>query len=236
MALRRPLLPLTLLFISLLLALATSAHATRQPLPAGESALEQCNELGDLNGDGSTWIGDVLAALALSPIESAAYFEALMSEGCHKVFNYIIASLVEQFEEHSARCASADMNADGQLDARDAELALAARDLTIPEKLLVLQILATRSSGVFIEGGDGFMTEALCRWVVEEGPLYTFPTYLERITERLEACLDADLNGDNRLDIADMALISSPESDLSVEERMAAFAALRDPLCPDTLE
>ena len=236
MSLRLSLLQRVMLSVSLLATAPTLSHATRSSLPAGTATLAQCNETGDLNGDGMTWIGDVMAALMLSPIESAAYFEALMSEGCDEVFNHIIAELIEQLEEHSARCAAADMNADGQLDAQDAELVLAARDLTIPEKLTSIRILGTGYSGALIVSGTGAVTEARCRWVVEEGPLYIFPTYLPQVTSRLEACLDADLNGDNQLDLADLTLISDPESRLTIEERIAAYAALRDPLCPDTLE
>ena len=100
--------------------------------------------------------------------------------------------------------------------------------------LIAIEILATGSSGVVVD--DDFNTPIACRFVVEDGPLYIFPGYADRIRERLNNCLGADLNGDNTLDVADLTLIYDPNVGLSIPERIAYAAAVSDRMCPTVLQ
>ena len=199
----------------------------------GAPPLSRCVTVADLNGDNVLTIGDTIAGLQLDLQASADFFAMLLTTGCSHYLDFG-STLVSNVAEYSARCAMTDMNGDNVLDHADGTLVLLSDDLTVPQKLIAIEVLATGSPGVVIDE-DG-STPARCRFVVEDGPLYNFPGYAARIVERLNNCLGADLNGDNTLDVADLTYIYDPDVDLSIAERIAFAAAVRDGMCPAVLQ
>ena len=198
--------------------------------------LSRCLTVADVNGDGALSLGDTIGGLELDLQSSADYFEMLVITGCSYYLNLGPNSptFIQNLMEYTARCAMTDMNGDNVLDHTDSTLVLSSNALTVTQKLIAIEILATGSSGVVVD--DDFSTPIDCRFVVEDGPLYIFPGYAERIRDRLNNCLGADLNGDNTLDVADLTLIYDPNVGLSIPERIAYAAAVSDRMCPTVLQ
>jgi hypothetical protein len=197
--------------------------------------LSRCLTVADLNGDGILNLADSLAGMQLDLQDSADYYAKLINTGCSYYLDFgSDSSFIANLAEYSARCAMTDMNGDNVLDYDDSTLVLSSNALTVTQKLLAIEILSTGSSGMAID--DDSQTPVVCRFVVEDGPLYIFPGYADRIVTRLNNCLGADLNGDNTLDVADLTYIYDPNVDLTIPERIAYAAAVRDRLCPAVLQ
>ena len=214
---------MTLLATTMLLSSSAAAKDDKGGPP------EACAHY-DVTEDGLLNFTDLIVILMSMHSDTGALnlLQDLEETGCAAELSLDARELSDMLS-HYAYCVNIDADNDGLITFTDAQLFFDS-SAPVAEKIDVL-ILARRQN---IQVSDDLY---LGCWNVDPTtPLLTLPGLFDGLMARFDTCLNADLNEDGVLDVADLTLVWSKQSALSIQERIAYHDAITtDPLCQGSL-
>ena len=238
----------TLLFSVSLAALMIHgelSHADRGPSTVPEPG--SCMAF-NYNGDRLTDSHDVTPMLQIhdSDLESVQIIERSFASGCAaQLFSYPWAEALsgepvgEVMLQHYESCLAVDHDANGSLDLADVQLILADQSYSVRDRVDAIRRIGNEQisyEGQYEDTENTFTLNLQCRNVDLEGALLQTPGLYEDLMNRLSQCFEADLNEDNVIDVADLALVINRDTDLTVEQRIVYARAIQSPMCSGVLE
>jgi len=227
---------------SLLIFVAMAGLAANNAMAKDGSISTQCAEF-DLNSNGQVELTDLsfIDSVFESNGEVAAWFVRGATTGCLSMMSPLS---VTHFADHYQFCEDLNVDGDTVLSSADMSLIYGGSDFTVPEKLNALSLISDGhlSLGYSIQigqsdsGGLSGGTSVIPTCVSVNPGWLSFSGVVEAMRDDLEICLEADMNGDAGLDVADLAIVANPHTRLTVEQRVNYTEAIRSRECAGGLE